>query len=142
MTRPLRQLLRDRAGNAALEFGILGPAMLALLLGVFQVGIGMQAHNAVRSVAMDTARYATIQYQQNKTLDNEQIKDWTRATATGASYLLDSDRLTVNCITDVSPIAGTSMRTLTITYDVPTLLGVIGVPDYQITYTREVFVPA
>lgn len=143
MMRRLRQLCADRAGNAAIEFAILGPVMLTLLMGVFQVGIGMQSYNALRSIAMDTARHAAVEYQQNKSMSNDQISTWARARSVNAPYLLNEANITATAINATTQrVTGASERTLTLRYAVPSFLEVMGLRPYYITYTRPIFVPS
>ena len=47
----LAALKRDDNAATAIEFGILGPMLFVMMLGVLQVGTGMQAYNAMRSAA-------------------------------------------------------------------------------------------
>ena len=54
------RILRDQSGSTIVEFAILAPAIIGLLFGVFQVGLGMQAKNSMRSIAQETARYAVV----------------------------------------------------------------------------------
>lgn len=142
MIKRLRQLFRNSSGNATIEFAIIAPAMLALLMGVFQVGVGMQAYNALRAIAMDTARHSAIEYQQNKTLSNDQITSWARARAVNAPYLLSEGNLLVTTTAAATQrVAGASERTFTIRYTVPSFLTVIGINSQYITYSRPIFVP-
>ena len=54
----LQRLRRNSDGSAVVEFAMLGGLFIAMLLGVFQVGIAMQSYNAMRSMTADVARYA------------------------------------------------------------------------------------
>ena len=60
-TRPsypfLSQFLRDKQGVAFLELALLFPLLLALSLGVFEFGRGLQHYHAVNKAARDAARY-------------------------------------------------------------------------------------
>lgn len=142
MIRRLRQLLRDTGGSTAIEFAILGPVMIAFLLGVFQIGVGMQAYNALRSIALDTARYAAVQYQTSHTLDNTQISTWARARAINAPYLLNVSSVTATTVTATTQrVSGANERTLTLRYTVPTFLDVIGFKSFYITYQKSIFLP-
>ena len=52
---------------------------MAMMLGVFQIGIGMQNYNAMRSVASDVMRYAVVNYQTNNDLTDQQLRDYARS---------------------------------------------------------------
>ena len=142
MRARLHLLIRDRKGTAITEFAMLAPLIITLFLGVFHVGSAMQAYNALRSLSMDTARFAAVEYQKNQTLTNSQITDWAKARGTGAPYLLKVDRMEV--VTDTAGtqrVTGANERTLTIRYALPSFLGVIGIGDIPISYSRPIFVP-
>ena len=69
----LRRLARDVSGSTIVEFALLGPLMMAMMLGVLQLGVGMHGYNAMRSASADVARYAAVQYQTENELSNSQI---------------------------------------------------------------------
>ena len=71
----LTRVRRDNSGSVVVEFAIIGPTMLAMMLGVFQIGIGMQNYNAMRSIAAETARHAIVNYQTGNKLSNSQLAD-------------------------------------------------------------------
>ena len=56
-----RSLLKDRTGSAAIEFGLIAPAFLTMLLGVFQVGVWMQSYNAMRKAITETASSVAVE---------------------------------------------------------------------------------
>ena len=51
-----RRLRRNQAGIATLEFAILGPAIMLMLFGVIQVGIGLQNYNDGKTVRFRNLR--------------------------------------------------------------------------------------
>ena len=59
MTR-LRKFLSDRRGVTVLEFALIAPVLLAMLLGIAMLGILFLAQAGLRSAVEDAARYATI----------------------------------------------------------------------------------
>ena len=143
MTGNLRIFGRDNRGVAAIEFALLAPVLIMLLLGIFQVGFGMHAHNALRALSMDTARYVVVEYQKKKTLTNSQIATWAKDRAASGPYVLISSRLTTSVTSAATPrISGTTERTLTINYSVPSTLGFIGIKDIPLSYSRTIFLPA
>jgi Flp pilus assembly protein TadG len=138
-TRFLRRLRLDVAGTAMLEFAIVGPAMILMLFGVLQVGIGLQNYNALRNVSADVARYAMVQYSTGNKLSNDQMIDYAKSVAEGSPYLLKSD-IQVS-ITDValSQVTNAREKTLTIQYQIPSVLDSMGLEGPEITYTRPMF---
>lgn len=140
MNRTSKGLWRNSEGATAIEFAILAPAIIIMFFGVFQVGLGMQAQNALRSIASETARYAVVEYQKGNEVSNTAIEDWAEATGTGAPYLLNG---TFNAtITDVaSPrVNGTFEKTLTLTYTPPAVVPLVDWVSPQLNFSRPIFV--
>ena len=135
-----RRLSRNADGAVTVEFALIGPLFIALMLGVMQIGIGMQNYNAMRSIASDTLRYSVVNYQTNNDLTNTQVRDFTRSIATNSPYGLDSTRLAVRVDSVATPrVIGTIEKTLTITYSVPTVLEIVGFTEFPITYSQSIF---
>ena len=78
MQRLLSRLRRNRDGSVAVEFALVGPILLGMLMGVLQIGIGMQNYNALRGISADTARYAVVNYQTANRLTTSQRADHAR----------------------------------------------------------------
>lgn len=138
--RFLCSLRRDDRGSAAVEFALIGPALIGMMFGVLQVGIGMQNYNALRGAAGDVARYAVVNYQTANRLTDTQLTNYARTVATGSPYGLISDRLTASVAPATTQrVAGATEMTITYSYAVPTVLAVIGVGDIPISYSRPIF---
>lgn len=137
----LARLGPNRQGSVAVEFAIIGPAMLAMMLGVFQVGIGMQNYNAMRSVAAETARHAIVNYQTGNKLSNSQLANHAKTVGMSPPYSLQFDRLAAD-VSDaaVQRVPGAKELTVTLTYRVPTILGIIGIDEIPMTFSRPIFV--
>jgi Flp pilus assembly protein TadG len=58
--RPYHRLLADRRGATMLEFALVVPVLLAMLLGIVMLGMVFLAQAGLRSAVEDAARYATI----------------------------------------------------------------------------------
>lgn len=125
----------------AVEFALLAPILITLMVGVFQMGVYMQNYNAIRSLTSDVARYTMIEYQKGNEVDNEQIRSVMLAGAVNAPYLLDSDRLEIDITT-----AGTSRVTdakeinVEVSYTLEDWLPFADLPDLTLTYDRPIFV--
>jgi Flp pilus assembly protein TadG len=135
-----RRILRDREGAVIIEFAILAPLVLGLMIGVFQVGLGMQAYNSMRSVAGEAARYAAVEYQKGNSPDNDAIETQAIAIATADPYILDPS-VAIN-VTDaaVQRVTGAREMTITITYTVPTFLPFFDWASPTLTHSRPIFV--
>lgn len=135
-----RRLRRSDQGAAAVEFALLGPAFLLMLLGVLQVGIAVQNYNAMRSLSADVARYAMVQYQTGNALSNSQIETFAENHALGAPYLLDQARVNAIVTTpDTQRVAGATELQLVVTYQLDSVLEFAGIEFPFISYTRPIF---
>ena len=72
----LNRIRRNDTGAAAIEFALLSPALILMMIGVLQVGVAMQNYNALRGLSADVARYTMVQYQTGNTISNSQIESW------------------------------------------------------------------
>lgn len=137
----LRRLRGDRRGVAAIEFGLLGTFMVALLLGVVQIGLSMQRYNALRSVADDTARYTMVEYQAGNELTEAQIRAYARSTAQAVPYLIESEGLLITVSQPATKrVEGTNEFDLTIRSQVMMVTGVLGFDRFYVYYSRSIFV--
>lgn len=132
----------DVRGGAAIEFGLLAPAMITMLMGVMWVGIQMKAYNELRSVAADVSRYTVIEYQKSNKLTAGQISDVAAATAVRLPYAMIGDNLDVTVTEPTSPVAGTKKLVLQLSYTAPSLLQFAGVGSPTLNYSQTIFVPA
>ncbi len=137
----LARVRKDDTGSVLVEFAIIGPAMLAMMLAVFHIGIGMQNYNAMRSIAAETARHAIVNYQTGNKLSNLQLADHAKTVGISPPYSLQYDRLAAN-VSDaaVQRVSGAKELTVTLTYRVPTVLAVIGIGDIPMSFSRPIFV--
>ena len=138
----MHRLRRDRRGSTIIEFAILAPAIVTLFLGILQVGTWMQSYNALRSIAADTGRYTTVQYQKANYISNIAMASWARNRAIDG-YLFDGDDIS----TDVSDaanqqIVGVTEKTLTVTATYTSIMSIIGIEDQTVTFSRPIFVKA
>mgnify|MGYP001765268942 CR=1 FL=1 len=142
--RGLFKRLRDeRQGSVIVEFALIAPVFIGMLLGVIHIGIAMQNYNALRGISGDVARYAVVNYQTNNRLSKSQLEDYANGLATNAPYGLSGDRFEA----EMSPattqrVAGAVEYTLSLTYQVPTMLNVLGIDEVPISFSRPVFVIA
>jgi len=137
----IARLGRDRQGAVLIEFAILAPAILAMMLAVFQIGIGMQNYNALRAVAAETARYSVVNYQTANKLSTTQLRNYARSIASAPPYQLLADRFDAAVAPATKQrVAGATEMTITVTYTVPTVLAVIGLEDIPISFSRPIFV--
>jgi Flp pilus assembly protein TadG len=138
--RSIRALRSNQEAAAAIEFGILAPALFVMVFGIMQVGIGMQSYNALRSASADVARYAVVQRQKNVQVTASGLQTYSRTVAVAAPYMLDTADLSSTVTLPTTRISGVTEYQLVYTYTVPNVLTIIDLPDISITYTRPIFV--
>lgn len=133
-------VLKDSSGATVVEFAMLAPIFLALLLGVMTMGTYLQNFNAMRSAANDTTRQITVAYQRANKVQASEIENLARGVAVQAPYMLDTDRLDVTVqAAATSRVPGATEFTLRINYQ---LIGLPLVPVewMVVSYERPIFV--
>lgn len=141
--RRLLSLRKNSEGSAAVEFALVGPVFLGMFMGVLQIGVGMWNYNALRGISADVARYAVVNYQTANRLSVVQLQNYATGVATTAPYGLLHERYVVTVAPATTQrIAGATEYTMTMTYDVPTFLGVLGIDEIPLSYSRPIFVIA
>ena len=140
MRRFARRLLRAEGGAAIIEFGILAPVIITLMIGTLQTGLWMQKHNALRSIAADTRRYVAVEYQRNNRISNIEMAVWARDHAI-SDYLFDGDLLSTR-VEDAGTqnITGVTEKTLRINYTMESFLPFGAIGDIPVTFERPIFV--
>lgn len=137
----LVRLARDRGGAITVEFALLAPAFIVMLLGVLQVGIGLQNYNAMRSLSADVARYAMIQHARGTPLTNAALTTYAEDLGTGTPYLLRAANLDVTIAPAATPqVSNASELTLTIEYEIPSVMEPLGLSGPDIEYERPIFI--
>ena len=135
----LHDLRQDTRGGVLVEFALLAPVLLTMIMGVIQVGIHVQNSNAVQNLAADGARLAAVEYQKGNAITDAQIEALIEALGTGPKYVLEDDRLKVNVDTEVSRIAGVLEKTIEIKYTAPDYLAFVDTELLVLEYERPVF---
>lgn len=139
----LRSFRRCSTGSTTVEFALVAPLLITLVLGTIQFGMWMSAYNGLRSAADDTGRFVTVRYQQDKIISNFDIAVCARQRAIAAPYYLDDGNVTT-FVSDAGaqPINGVNEKSLRIVYEMPSILEFADVPAFKMSYTRPLFVKA
>jgi Flp pilus assembly protein TadG len=141
LTRLLARLLRDSGGSVVIEFALIGPVLLAMLMGVLQIGLGMQNYNALRNISADTARFAVITRQTGDPITTTALENHADGIAAASPYGLAAARFqSTATLAGTQRVDGATEYTLQLQYNVPTFLGFIGVGEIPLTYNRPIFV--
>ena len=115
-------------GSAAVEFGLIAPVFLTMLLGVFQVGVWMQAYNAIRNAVAETGTQRGGGISDRQQAERRQIENTGLAVATTSPYLLDPEKIEIAVVDrPMQPFPGARELTLTLTYQMPTFLDFAGI---------------
>lgn len=141
MLKSLIGFRKNQSGASAVEFALAGPVLLTMLFGVLQTGIWLQNYNAMRSILLDSGRAIMIEYQNENTLTDEQIRRIVVARSVRAPYFLETDRLTINIDRlGTSRVTGTTEIEVEMQYTFESFIPLVDVSDMTITYGRPVFV--
>ncbi|HMC92642.1 MAG TPA: TadE/TadG family type IV pilus assembly protein [Allosphingosinicella sp.] len=140
MTRRLFPRLRsDRRGISAVEFGLLAPVFIGLIIGIGQVGILFQAQAGLRHAVQEGARYATL-YVPNSTGKKMRPTDaQIIAKVTSSEYGLNSANITGPSIT-TGTSNGATYLDITMSYSVPLNFVFYSPPAITLSETRRAFV--
>jgi len=112
--------LRSERGQAVVEFALVVPLLLALLLGIVQAGIAFNHYLAVTDAARAAARKAITARVSGVT-----VADITAA-AQAAAADLDTAQLGVTVADPTDPTFSTQGSTLTVTVTYPYSINVLG----------------
>lgn len=130
----------DERGAVLIEFALLAPLFITLLVGVVQVGLHIQNKNAVRNLASDGARFAVVEYQRGHQSTTDIIETWMRSRGVGGRYNLNTDRLGVSVTQQAtSRISGVVEMEIKVNYTAPDYLAFVPGDVLSLEYTRPVF---
>ena len=136
--REFSGLKADCRGATIVEFALLAPAFIVMLLGVLQVGMGLQSYNAIRTLSADVARYAMVEDAKGTAKTNTELQTYAENIGDEPPYLLTNVDATVVTAAN-QRVTGASELTLTITYQIPSIVASMGLEGPEITYARPIF---
>ena len=118
--RPVQDKLREQRGAAAVEFALVVPLLIVLVLGIAEFGRAFQVQGTLSAAAREGVRVMALQN------DQAAARDAVRNAATSLNPTITDSEIVISpssCPTINS--AGTSVR-LTISYPMPYLTGFFG----------------
>ena len=123
----MRERLHGERGASAVEFALILPLLLSLVLGIAEFGRGFQVQGTLSAAAREGVRVMALQN------DQDAARDAVRA----ATSMLDP--AVTDAQMDFEPescpqTGGTQLVTLTVTYPMPLMTGFFGT---QITLTGK-----
>lgn len=140
MSRLLHRLARQESGATIVEFALLSPLILGLILGVIQVSLAAQSYSAMRSVSSDTARYAVVEMQkESATLTDVGLETYAENLAKGSAYNLNNGFQADVANASVQRVAGATEKTITVTYTPPAVLPFLNWVNPTLTFSRPIF---
>lgn len=75
MRQALRRLIADREGAAAVQFAILAPALLLLLVGSFEIAIMLFVSGTMESAVLAASRYGITGFEEEGVSREQRIRD-------------------------------------------------------------------
>ena len=138
--KPFRGIFSDNRGSALIEFAILAPALIGMMMGIMYVGLQMMSYNSLRSVSSDIARYTLVEYQKDNKITSSKIEDQAIAIASNAPYSFDPDDLNIVVTKPNSEISGTGKFTATITYTPYNPVAFMGIDSPAMVESRSFYV--
>ncbi len=123
LLRAARSFWRDEDGAGAVEFAIVGSVLIALMLGIIQLGWALQLRNELGKAADHAVRHVLLE----PTAGDAEFEQTVRDYANDHGY--DADRLSVNA--GETTVGNTDFRTLSIAYDMT--LSIPGLPISLVT---------
>lgn len=130
-------MVRDRAGASALEFALVLPVFLLMVLGILTYGIYLGSVHSVEQLAADAARASVAGLS-----DSERIAIATQHVATNANDypLLSADKIAVEA--GASPLDSSQFR-VSVRFDASDLpiwimAGIVPMPDRTIERTSTI----
>ena len=139
MTQRFRPFRSNETGATLIEFAMLGPVIIMMLIGVVQVAALTQSYNALRSVAADTARYAIVEYQKQNSVTDTTVEDFAEMLGTGPRYQLTSNLSASVANATNQRVDGATEKTLTVTYTPPAIMPIVDWVSPTLTYSRPIF---
>lgn len=131
MTNSLLKLLRKEDGASALEFALVAPAFIALIIGIAQLGIFYLANAGLNNALAEGARMATLHPRPTEAQILEKIN--------AARWGLDPSRLTVAPIVWGSS-NGSQFATVSMSYDVDLNFIFVDTAPFTLSGSRRAYV--
>ncbi len=131
--RLLRRLRLEERGAAALEFVLIAPALIMMIVGIAQLGILYLANAGLRNAVAEGARFATI---------------WPRPSDTAIATRITSSEFGLIAANMDDPVithgvdAGANYVDITVSYDVPLNFIFFTVPPVTLTESRRAYINA
>lgn len=111
--------LRSERGAAAVEFALVVPLLLAIVLGTIELGRAYNAQISLTHAARETTRYMTVHDD-----GTASVTTWDAAKATGRSSAPALDGSKMAFLANPAQCTTGALLTVTITYPLKTITGI------------------
>jgi Flp pilus assembly protein TadG len=119
--RPVQNRLRDQRGATAVEFALIVPLLIVLVLGIAEFGRAFQVQGTLSAAAREGVRVMALQN------DQAAAKTAVRNAASSLNPTITDAEITVDPPTGCPTVnAGSTSVRLTISYPMPYLTGFFG----------------
>jgi Flp pilus assembly protein TadG len=119
--RPVQEGLREQRGATAVEFALIVPLLIVLVLGIAEFGRAFQVQGTLAAAAREGVRVMALQN------DQAAAKTAVRNSATSLNPTITDSEIAVDPPTGCPSVTGgTATVRLTITYPMPYLTGFFG----------------
>ena len=126
----MKGILSNQRGSMGLEFGLALPILVAMIIGVLQFGLVLNANGAMRNAMGEGLRLAKV----NPSATTDQVKQRTKDTLIGVDHngitRLTFSRSTVNNLS-----TGEMSMTIKLTPVIP----FAPIPPIELTQTKKVY---
>lgn len=127
----MRTLARDHRGVSAVEFALIAPVLLLMIVGLAQLGVLFMANAGLRNAVAEGARYATIYPRPSNAQIRQRIAD--------SRFGLDPRYLGTPEIS-YGIADGANYADITVRYSVPLDFVFFTVPGVTLTEARRAFI--
>lgn len=140
----LRRLVRDQRGSALIEFALVSPMVILLIMAALQFGLSLRANAGLRDLAGWAGREAVVSYQltSDPVIGPEQLRTMITQRAQHPRYNLTDGTLNVT----VTSVADTTLLTVNrvrirISYGYPMSIPLLPRMTVPLSVDRTFYVP-
>ena len=129
----MQRMLRNERGSMGLEFGLAIPILVALIIGVLQFGLVLNANGSMRHAMGEGLRLAKV----DPSASNTAVTDRVKAELVGVDHK-GIQTLTFNRATTNNIDRGTMTMTIKLTPIIPFAV----IPPITLTQTKTIYLPS
>lgn len=141
MKMALSRLVRNEHGSTVVEFALICPMLIAVMLSVLEVGEALRSNTGVRDLLGWAGRRAVVARQNNTAITTAALNNEIRAEAVKRYYNIETARLTVqsSIVPNVALITVDEVR-IDLTYSHPLSVPFVPITSIPISVSRTFYV--